>query len=52
MKPRIYTAKEIDKMNLKPIRLSPTISGVYRANNILITPSEYSSGIKAYQGYF
>lgn len=52
MKPRIYTTKEIDKMNLKPIRLSPIISGVYRANKILITASEYSSGIKTYYGYF
>ena len=52
MKPRIYTAKEIDKMNLKPIRLSPIISGVHRANNILITHSEHSSGIKAYHSYF
>lgn len=52
MKPRIYTDKEMKEMNLKPIRLSPTISGVYRANNILITSSDYSSGIKAYQGYF
>ena len=30
---------------------SPTIHGVRRANNILITPSEFSSGIRPYKAH-
>ena len=30
---------------------SPTIHGVRRANNILITPSEFSSGIRPYKSH-
>ena len=48
MKPRIYTNNELKKMDFKPVRLSPTISGVYRAGRILISSDEGSSGIKAY----
>lgn len=29
----------------------PTIHGVRRANNILITPSEFSSGIRPYKAH-
>lgn len=29
----------------------PTIHGVRRANNILITPSEFSSGIRPYKSH-
>jgi hypothetical protein len=46
---RIYTYKEMRKMHLKrATRLSPTISGVKRSGNIIVTPGEASSGIKYY----
>ena len=47
---KIYTMKEMEKMGLKPKRFSPTISGVKRAGRILINNSDFSSGIRAYDG--
>lgn len=48
MKSNIF---KIDETKLKPKRgMSPIITGVRRADKILITPGEYSSGIKAYEG--
>ena len=46
---KIYTYEEMRKMHLKrATRLSPTISGVKRSGNIIVTPGEVSSGIKYY----
>ena len=47
---RILKTEKMDKMGLKPKRVSPTINGRKRANRILITNGEFSSGIKAYEG--
>ena len=42
---------KIDEKSLKPKRgMSPVISGVIRAPRILLTPGDYSSGIRAYEG--
>lgn len=47
---KIYLNEEMKKMGLKPKRVSPTINGRKRAGNILLGNSEFSSGIKAYEG--
>ena len=42
---------KINENKLKPRRgMSPTITGVRRADKILITSGEGSTGIKAYEG--
>ena len=42
---------KINEEDLKPIGpRDPSISGVYRATNVIVTSGESSSGIRAYEG--
>lgn len=47
-----YTYEELRAMEVKPImQMSPSISGVKRCNSILLSNNDFSSEIKAYNGY-
>lgn len=56
LKPKImiktYTYEELKTMCFKPImQMPPSISGVKRCNSILLSNSDFSSEIKAYNSY-
>lgn len=49
---KTYTYEELKAMGVEPvIQMSPSISGVKRCSSILLSNNDFSSEIKAYNGY-